>query len=261
MKRQPTSAEIEAVALASANDDAVLVGGMAVALLANAYGEAGGMSIFTRDVDFFGDRLALEKARVGLQWPAREYLASMDDCGPNSGKLAVDVAADAEPVEVDFLYRLDGLSADEIEQKAVVIAFGDVLRVRVLHPLLLLENKINNLALYPGKRTVAGIGQADMAIRIAKAYLSRLVEEREQLTAMERVARYAGREGACFAHKAFSLDVLHALPDAPLNGNFTAVRLPQLIAHIEERRQAFAKVWERAAATGGHPATQRFRAS
>lgn len=258
VKRPPTIEEITAVVEASATDDAVLVGGMAVSMLARIYDQTSDEPIYTRDGDFFGDRLAMGKAKEGLPWQTREYVASMDDATPNSGKLAVDVAADAEPVEIDFLYRIDGLSSDEIEQKAVALKMANGKILRVLHPLLAMENKVNNLAMYPAKRTAGGIGQARMVIRIAQTYLSRIADEREQLNAMERVGRFAGREGACFAYKAFGVDVLAAIPDSPQSETFRTLRLPQLQGHIAERRQAFEKVWDRIAETRD-PVKQRFR--
>jgi hypothetical protein len=249
--------EITKIAVACASEDTVLVGGMAVSMLAQHYNQAHDEPIYTRDVDFYGDRLAMEKAAQNMPWNTREYLASMNDATPNTGKLAVDISADTEPVEVDFLYRLDGLSSDDIEQKAIVIKIGKK-TFRILHPLLVMENKVNNLAIYPSKRTPEGIQQAKVAIKIVKSYLASIEDEREQLNALERIGRYAKREASCFAHKAFSIDVLESIPDRPLSKTFRIVRLPQIQQHLAERRVAFEKAWKQIAKRQD-PKRKRFR--
>jgi hypothetical protein len=245
-KRDPTVDEITEVIKACAHDDVVLIGGIAVSLLASVYKVQTIEPIYTSDGDFFGDHLALTKSKEALPWKSREYLATMDESTPNVGKLAVDIADDAKPVEVDFLSSVNNLSSDEIEQRAIKLQIGDK-TVRVLHPILVLENKIGNLALYPNKRNQGGIGQAKAAVAIAKAYLSGIPPEREQLNGMERVGRFAAREGACYVHKIFGIDALAALPDQPISRAFIDRRLPQIREQVTGRRQAFDSLWERTA--------------
>jgi hypothetical protein len=247
-KRDPTVDEITEVVKACAHDDVVLIGGIAVSLLASVYKVQTIEPIYTSDGDFFGDHLALTKSKAALPWNSREYVATMDESTPNVGKLAVDVAEDAKPVEVDFLSSVNNLSSDEIEQRAIKLQIGDKI-VRVLHPILVLESKIGNLALYPNKRNQGGVGQAKAAVAIAKAYLSGIQteREREQLNGMERVGRFAAREGACYVHKIFGVDALGALPDQPISRAFIDRRLPQIREQVTGRRQAFDSLWDRTA--------------
>ncbi len=252
-RRDPTMDELRQVTVAGASDEAVVVGGMAVSILANAYGLESEEPCLTVDGDFFGDRLALERAAeqirsAGMQ--VRMFVSTLDDQNtPNSGKLAIDVAPDAKPVEVDFLFRLDGLSADDIEDRAVQVTFSGR-SIKVIHPLLLLENKINNLALYPPKRGPAGVNQARISIEIAKAHLNQLAgisdSRRALLRSVERIGRFARREAACFALRAFGLDVLACVPFARVpEPEFTQRRWPQIIEEARKRRMRFNEMWDR----------------
>lgn len=258
-KRDPTMGEVAAIALRSAGEDSVLVGGMAVSLLAGYFGVKSEQPVFTRDADFVGGLFAIEQAEENLRGlPLRRYLATMDEAvaTPNFGKIAVDLASDAAPVEIDFLPRLDGLSIDEIEQKAMTIEV-DGKTLRVIHPLLALENKIINLALYPATRDEAGVGQARLMVRVVRKYLAGELagndelagneDHWQQLPAIERIGRFAMREPACFAHQAFAIDVLAAVPKGIAVEAFQSTRWPQIRKLVAYRRRRFAAAWERSA--------------
>ena len=246
--------ELRKIVVLSASDDTVIVGGMAVSILAEVYAVYGDAPCITTDADFLGGHLAIEESERQLAgYALRKYLATLDDqATPNSGKLAVNIGPNVAPVEIDFLLRIDGLSTDEIEEKAVRVEIDHKL-VRVMHPVLLLENKLNNLALYPAKRDEAGINQARLAIAIARAYVLRLVQEadtvRSGLVAIERIVRYAQREASCYVHKAFGLEVLAAIPaaDAALPRSFAVKRWPQVLELVTERRAKFDRLWQRTA--------------
>ena len=259
-KRNPTMQELRKVALLCANEDTVAIGGMAVSILAEVYGADTGEPCMTLDADFFGDRLAIELSEKQLAgYDLRKYLATLDDSAtPNSGKLAVDIDRDAEPAEVDFLFRVDGLSSDEIESKAIRVEI-DGKPIRVMHPILLLENKINNLALFPNKRNGAGVNQARLAIAIARSYLDRIDDQRSLLAAIERIGRFSQREASCFAFKAFGLDTLTAIASERVTSpEFATKRWPQLQQAVGQRRAAFSQLWERMALKAD-PKQSRFR--
>lgn len=203
-KREPTLSEIANIAKLSANEETVLVGGMAVSVLAAYSLTPSDIPLCTKEADFVGGLFAIEQAEINLrQYKVRKYLASLDEATatPDFGMLAVDIASDIEAVKIDFPYRIDGMSTDEIEQKAITVELGGKL-VRVIHPILSLENKINNLALYPAKRNASGIGQTEVMVRIVTTYLDSILDlddPRPTLQAVERIARFAARESACFA--------------------------------------------------------------
>ena len=263
-KREPTMEEIRKIVLLCANENTVIVGGMAVSLLAEIYGVSTDVPCMTTDGDLLGGQMAIEESEKQLAgYALRKYLATLDEqATPNSGKLAVDIDGEVDPVELDFLFRIDGLSTDEIEQKAARIEV-DGKSVRVMHPVLLLENKLNNLALYPTKRNDAGVNQARLAIAIAQSYLKRLVDaggdQRQVLQVIERIARFAQREASCYVYKAFGLDALDAVPDPEsISLQFAGKRWPQIRKVVAEHREKFDRLWERMARVSD-PKTKRFR--
>lgn len=267
-KKPPSQNDLDRLVIQAAVEDSVLVGGMAVNLWANAYGIESRIPHLTGDIDFFGDRLAIEESAEKLRAAGEhvtEYLATLDDATSNSGKLSVAAKApDVEPAGIDFMARIDGLSTDDIVSKAIPVQLGEA-TVLVMHPILLLENKINNLALYPNKRNSAGVEQARLAIEIARRFLenhARNEDRRATLLLVERVARAAGREAACFAAKAFQLPMLDVLPDEStlrdVDASLVDVRLPQIRAHVTERQARFDELWDRMEAISD-PRQQRFR--
>ena len=249
-KRDPTLDEIASVVTMSSTDESILIGGMAVALLCRHYGIEIPMTTITTDADFFGGQMAIAAAEDNLdKMSTRTYLAGLDDAAasPSSGKIAVDIDHETNPVEIDFLYRIDGLSSDEIEQKAVTIMVGEK-NLKVMHPILLLENKIINLAMFPGKRDEAGVTQAKLCLEIAKAYLRTMsrLDQKAILNTAERIARFANREAACFANKVYQIDVLDVFADLPSEVKaFQEIRLPQIKQHTAERRIRFDEMWAR----------------
>ena len=153
MMREPSIQELRHIVRLASNENTILVGGMSISILAEHFGLKGEEPIYTKDADFVGNLYSMQCAEDNLSgFSVRSYLSDFDDAisTPNSGKLAVDISPDVEPVEIDFLSRLDGLSNDEIEQKSFDVVLEGK-SIRVLHPILAMESKIGNLALYPSK--------------------------------------------------------------------------------------------------------------
>lgn len=93
--------------------------------------------------------------------------------------------------QIDFLGSIVGLKTEGIQQRAVVLTLADGTRIRVLHPLDVLESRLKNLAELPSKRDPHGIAQAHLAIDVTRCFLEHLAREepaRRRLNALERVA-------------------------------------------------------------------------
>lgn len=266
-KKPPSPEMIRRALLESANEETILVGGMAIDFWCKHYHIAPKLPYLTEDVDFFGGMSAIDLSDKQLaNREHRVYVATMDDSSPNSGKIAVDMDEDTNPVEIDFLYRIDGLSADDIEAGALTMKI-DGAPVRVMHPLLCMENKVNNIAMYPSKRDGEGIEQATLSIEIARRYLAEKVtsdpETRRQFHKhSERIFRFAARDPACFAFHAYQIDVLKAIPHdlLPSDDPFIVKRLPAAQRHIQSKREKFAQMLSRCGIDDGKLRTARFRA-
>src|ERR1700736_5069235 len=97
--------------------------------------------------------------------------------------------------QIDFLGAIAGLDTAAVQRRAVVITLASGVELRVLHPLDVLESRLQNLLLIPEKRHAEGIAQTHLAVRIANAFLLRRIEEgastREILDVIERIGQIA----------------------------------------------------------------------
>lgn len=253
----------------AANEDAVLIGGMAVDFWCARYDIAPSEPFLTDDVDFFGGRRAVKRAAQQLaarRRRVRSYYATLDDATPNAGKLAVGSPSGERAIEIDFLFRVEGLSADDVETRSVAVEIDGV-PVRVLHPVLCLESKVNNLAAFVNKRNRYGVEQARLSIAVLRSYLEEALGQRPLrlrpiYEMLERIGRFAGRDPACLAHHAWRLDVLDAIPAAALPmqaKEFRNRRLPQIRRQVAGRRRSFANLVARMRAAKRDPLRERFR--
>lgn len=181
-------------------------------------------------------------------------------------KLAVGSPGGERAIEIDFLFRVEGLSADDVETRSVAVEIDSV-RVRVLHPLLCLESKVNNLAAFVNKCNRYGVQQARLSIAVLRAYLEEVLGRRPLrlrpvYEMLERVGRFAARDPACLAHHAWGLDVLDSIPvDAlpPRAEAFSKRRLPQIRRQVAGRRRAISRLVARMRAVSRDALRERFR--
>jgi hypothetical protein len=88
-------------------------------------------------------------------------------------------------------------------------------RLRLMHPIDVLDSRIQNLALIPSKRTPAGLAQATLAVDVARAFISAEIDERGEkkaLQPLERIAVMAGGSGAIRVFLNYEIDPNLAVP-------------------------------------------------
>jgi len=238
----------------ASSDDSVLVGGQAVVFWCEHFGIAQPLPVLTRDIDFYGGKEAIVAAADRLKvFNARVYMASLDDATPNSGKIAFDLPG-LEAGEIDFLYLIKGLGSMEVLEKAVPIVI-DGIEINMIHPVLLLESKLTNVATIVRKRDPEGLAQAALAIDVVKHFIGSsigMVEPRATLNILKRVLRYADTDEAkyCWYHHgidsldAVPLDVLQTSPEAVIQ-RFVSEGLPVERQRIEEHRARYQSIVDR----------------
>lgn len=229
-----------------ASDNLVLVGGQAVMFWAHHYGLADQQASLTRDIDYFGQRADIEDADIRLaNFAHSTHYVSWDDSSPNTGLILVDVPGLDEKVRIDFLWAIQGLGGSDLRERAVRVRLpGADADILVMHPIMCLESKISNLGAFVHKRTAAGIEQARLSVQvIARLILDMLGDgrERDALKTVERLARIAASDSSHFAFSICGIDVLDAIKvDAFSSVEFKSIRMPQIRAHIDDRRARFA---------------------
>lgn len=256
-----------ALIVASAETDCVLVGGLATEIYRALFVIDSDIANLTTDIDFFGGLVDIQAAESALKNAGertRIFLATMDDQVPNSGKLVV-YRDGIDPIEIDFLYQVHNVSDDDIEERAIKIDIGGR-SIRVVHPLVLMEMKLGNLAFFPEKRDREGIDQARIALHSAREYLERYsasasFSQRTLLDHVKRVIRFSSRNAACYAMEFFKLDPLSVISDNVAKAcgrKFQEIRMPQAIALTEKNRKSFSDMLLRIRETGKDPKRMRF---
>src|SRR5690606_31041005 len=112
-----------------------------------------------------------------------------------------------------FLGDVIGLKRDGVMRRAVTLHLSDGTRLRLLHPLDVLESRLKNLAMLPSKRNDQGIAHARLAVDVARCFLHELIRENEPrllLNAIERITRVAQDRSLFPIFHAYDLNVLDA---------------------------------------------------
>lgn len=141
---------------------------------------------------------------------------------------------------MDFLLGVIGLSTKDLARRALEMEIPQIGHLRVIHPVDVLDSRIQNLHLLPEKRTDAGIAQARLAFDVARAFIRREVatrDERAGLKLLERVADI----GNIAAIRVFLLYGIGPLDGVPLEDFRTSsalhkTRWPQIVEEVGEKR-------------------------
>lgn len=248
-----TEDEIDQI-LRSCNGRALLVGGQSLAFWAQHY-RVKPLGVLaenvTSDADFLGKaEIArdLWQALRPLDW--KYWQPTPDDPTAQTAKLSKTVQGQGIK-QVDFLDAIIGLRTEGIEGRAPLLALADGTRLRVLHPLDVLESRLQNLAQLAEKRTLQGAAQAHLALEVVRCYLDELLRKdspRRLFDAIERVAQMAQQAALGPVLQEYGLDLLSVVPvDRIPSEEFRTRRWPQLLAAVDERRRAYAATHARQA--------------
>ena len=220
--------------------DAVLVGGQAVAVWASFFNVSvppGLGAYVTKDSDFLGDRADVTRmagyTRGAALFPHRRVLTAL------VGQVKINLSEDAY-LNIDVLHRIVGFDdSNGIRRRAQEVELGRA-RFKAMHPLDCLRSRLENLHKIAEKRDTAGAAQAELAARVVGRYLETMLEagkERLALKAIEGVAKLAFGAAGRFVFRDFGVDVLDAVPVKRItNRKFLDARWPQIRAQAREQR-------------------------
>jgi hypothetical protein len=198
----------------------------------------------TADADFIGDAALAKSLGNTLGWET--WIPALDDATPQTGKVTHRLK-DGGIKQVDFLSGVVGLTTKDIVRRAVDMEVPDIGRLRVMHPIDVLDSRIQNLHLLPEKRTVAGIAQARLSVDMARAFIRGEIatrDERAGLKLLERVVEIAGDMAAVRVFLLYGIDPLGAVPleDFRTTSALHKVRWPQIQAEINSKRDSLRKL-------------------
>jgi hypothetical protein len=246
-----TSREVERI-LSICSPEGLLVGGQALAFWADHLGvkrPALLASAVTADADFIGDSVLAKELGRRLGW--RTWIPTLDDASPQTGKVTHRLRSGGVK-QVDFLSGVAGLTTKDIARHAMEMEVPEIGLLRVMHPVDVLDSRIQNLHLLPGKRTDAGVAQARLAVDVARAFIRREAatrDERAGLKLLERIVAIARDHAAVRVFLLYGVDPLEAVPlDAfRTTPALHKQRWPRIVAEIRRKRDQLRRLTKRPA--------------
>jgi hypothetical protein len=243
----PLTAEDVKKILSICSPRGLLVGGQALAFWADRLQverPSNLVSGVTADADFIGDSVLATELGKRLGW--KIWIPDLDDSTPQTGKVT-HRTINGEIKQVDFLSGVVGLNTKDLNRRAIEMDIPDIGLLRVIHPIDVLDSRIQNLHLLPEKRTRAGIDQARLAVNVARAFIRGEIAargERVGLKFLERVADIAADIAAVRVFLLYDIDPLQAVPleDFRTTSALHKVRWPQIVADVVAKRESLKKL-------------------
>ncbi len=225
----------------------LLVGGQALAFWADHLQVARPENLVsgvTADADFIGDSALARDLARRLGWQI--WIPALDDSTPQTGKVTHRTRSGGVK-QVDFLSGVVGLTTKDLARRAIELEIPEIGHLRVIHPIDVLDSRIQNLHLLPDKRTDAGIAQARLAVDVARAFIRQEVatrDERTGLKLLERVADIAADIAAVRVFLLYGIDPLKGVPleDFRTTSALHKVRWPQIVAEVGEKRESLRRL-------------------
>jgi hypothetical protein len=229
----------------------LLVGGQALAFWADhlqVKRPANLISGVTAGADFIGDAVLAKSLGKRLGWET--WIPALNDATPQTGKVSHRLKSGGIK-QVDFLSGVAGLTTKDLIRRAVEMEVPGIGHLRVIHPVDVLDSRIQNLHLLPEKRTRSGIAQARLAVDVARAFIRQEVavrSERAGLKLLERVAEIASDIAAVRVFLLYGIDPLEAVPleDFRTTSALHKVRWPQIVAEVGDKRETLRKLASKA---------------
>lgn len=228
----------------------LLVGGQALAFWADylqVRRPANLVSGVTSDADFIGDSVLAKSLGKRLGWDT--WIPSLDDSTPQTGKVTHRMK-NGTVKQVDFLSGVVGLTTKDLARRAVELDVPHIGHLRVIHPIDVLDSRIQNLHLLPEKRTDAGIAQARLSVDVARAFIQQEIAQRGEragLKLLERIADIAADIAAVRVFLLYGIDPLEAIPleNFRTTSALHKVRWPQIGAEVGAKRETLRKLTSR----------------
>ena len=235
----PISKELLEKVLSGITQDAVLIGGQALAVWVTEYNiditSSSLSGSISNDADFLGDRkdvAAIAKSVSGKsKYPTERQITAL------VGQVEINVSK-TEFVNIDVLHKVIGIDAASIKRRATEVHFGST-KFYLMHPLDVLQSRVENLSQLDSKRNEVGIEQARLAALVAHEYIVSVSknpdDEGVALKAIEHVASIAKSAAGRHASRQFGISFFSAIPRLHIkNEMFQEIRWPRLYVELNK---------------------------
>lgn len=229
--------------LSLAGQDMILIGGQALAFWASYHEVPAPIAAITKDADFLGNRVDVERLAQGIGgkaiFPHERALTLL------AGQIQRDLPG-GDYVNIDVLFKVYGdVSAEALRKRAVKVEI-DGASFNVMHPIDVLQGRLENVHGLADKRDEHGLAQLTLAIAMARKFLlgeaSGEASKRRPITLkhIERIEQMATSDAGRKVARRFGLRVADAIEPAAVKNlrAFTSTRLPQLLMLMSARRVA-----------------------
>lgn len=233
--------------LALADHGMILVGGQALAFWAAYYETSAPVIAITKDVDFIGTKADVERLARGLD--ARRVFPRKSAMTLLVGQVMKDLPV-GNYINIDVMSGVYGDLTTEVITARAVVAESPAGRFLVMHPIDVLQGRLENVHGLPAKQDEHGMAQLNVAIEVARAFLADIASQEAadkgeparpvalgHITRIERLALSdAGRKVA----KRHAIHVADAIDPIPVKHIklFMSKKLPQLLKLMSAQRRA-----------------------
>ena len=230
-----------------AGTDMILVGGQALAFWAAYYHTTAPSIAITKDVDLLGTRADVERLARGLGGKA--VFPHKNEMTLLVGQVMKDLPG-GDYVNIDVMFRVYGGITTEAITTRAVLAESRAGRFRVMHPLDVLQGRLENVHGLPVKQDEHGVAQLRLAVEMARQFVSDIGSQEATVAgkatrpvALRHLARIeglalsdAGRKVA----KRYGVHVADAIDPSPVAHikAFVSNKLPRLLKLMSEARRA-----------------------
>ena len=230
-----------------AGTDMILVGGQALAFWAAYYHTLAPTIAITKDVDLLGSRADVERLARGLD--ARAVFPQKKDITLLVGQVLKDLPG-GNYVNIDVMFRVYGDITTEAIASRAVLAENPVGRFRVMHPLDVLQGRLENVYGLSDKQDEHGVAQLRLAIETARKFVGDIASQEatgadnsarpvvlrqigriETLSLSDAGRKVVKRYGVHVADAIDPTSVVHIKP-------FVSKKLPQLLKLMSAARRA-----------------------
>jgi hypothetical protein len=227
--------------------DMILVGGQALAFWAAYYDTPAPAIAITKDVDLLGTKADVGRLALGLD--AKAVFPHKIATTMLVGQVLKDLPG-GDYVNIDVMFRVYGNIATEAIASRAVLAENPAGRFRVMHPMDVLQGRLENVYGLSAKQDEHGVAQLRVAIDIARAFMDDIASQEatgpddstrpvvlRHLARLETLALSdAGRKVA----KRFGVHVADAIDPRPVGHikSFVSKKLPQLLKLMSAARRA-----------------------
>jgi hypothetical protein len=230
-----------------AGTDMILVGGQALAFWAAYYHTSAPTIAITKDVDLLGTKADVERLALGLD--AKAVFRQKKDITVLVGQVLKELP-DGNYVNIDVMFRVYGDIATEAIASRAVLAENPAGRFRVMHPLDVLQGRLENVYGLPAKQDEHGVAQLRLAVEVVQKFIADIGSQEASdadksgrpvvLRHLSRIETLALSDAGRKVAKRYGVHVADAIDPAPVAHikPFVSKKLPQLLKLMSAARRA-----------------------